>query len=77
MNIQKGYTTSEFIATLAAMVTYILVVTGIIPADKAGDIGQMVITGITGIIAIVALVSYILSRTEVKKSALENQQKLG
>ncbi len=75
--VPSGYKSSEFITTLSAMITYILVATGVIPSDKLGDMGDMVTKGITGIVAIVALVSYMLSRTEVKKSAIEAQKTLG
>ena len=59
---------SEMLTTAATTITYILVATGVIGTDSAGDIGDLVLKVITGIVALGTIISLHLSRTELKKT---------
>jgi hypothetical protein len=75
--MKSGFKTSEFATTVAATITYVLVATGVISSDVAGDMGELVLQAVSGIVALGAIVSYALSRTELKKKQLEIDEKIG
>jgi hypothetical protein len=59
------------LTTLATTITYILVATGVVGSDKAGDVGELMLQAITGIVALGTIISLHLSRTEIKKKQMD------
>lgn len=68
--VKSGYITSEFPVAFIPTVVSILVLAGVIGETEADQVAELVKQAIFGIIAIASLVSYIMSRTELKKTKL-------
>jgi hypothetical protein len=66
--MKPGYQTSEFWVTLGGTIVSLLVMAGFLEPSKSGEIAALVTQAIGGIVALGSIISYVLSRTELKKT---------
>lgn len=81
MSLKSGFKTSEFwlgiILFAGNALADVLIAQNIITAEERETILKLVMAAVLGIVSIVIHISYTMSRTEVKKSALESNPELG
>lgn len=73
--MKDGIKSTEFYVTLGNMVAGILVMLGILAPGEQADMGELIAMAIGGIVAVASLITYIISRTDLKKTqyVLEKQ----
>lgn len=70
MTLKSGFKTSEFYMTLIPTVVSMLVISGVLPSDDQQQVLELVKDAIAGIVAVTGIVTYIMGRTEVKKTLI-------
>ena len=71
MKVESGFKSSEFYLTLAPIIVSMLVLMGVVGETESSQIVELVKNSIAGIVAIAGIISYILSRTQLKQTAIE------
>jgi len=72
MDIKSGAKTSEFYLTLVSLIVSLLVMAGVIEPSRASEATELITQVIGGIVAAITIVSWIIARTDLKKTQLEN-----
>lgn len=71
MELKPSYKSGEFYLVFVTSIVSMLVLTGVIPSEKADEIQSLLVQAIGGIVALGTVIGYLLARTELKKKQME------
>ena len=71
--VKNGLFTTEFFTVLVAVVTNLIVMTGWVSLDSAGQIAEIVVQIIVMIMSSLIVMAYNKNRTELKKAEMDKK----